>query len=71
MASLDYPRRVTFGAAAAHRPGLFARIVATLRDWRDEAQTRDALLNLSDRELDDIGLTRYDIDRAARGSIRR
>ena len=42
------------------------RIVATLRAWREERLTRNALDRLSDRELDDIGLSRSDIDRAVR-----
>jgi uncharacterized protein YjiS (DUF1127 family) len=37
-------------------------IVATLAAWNDARVTRNALAKLSDRELDDIGLTRADID---------
>lgn len=38
---------------------LYAAIVA----WNDVRVTRNALAKLSDRELEDIGLTRGDIDR--------
>lgn len=47
--------------------GLFSRIGAALNDWHNSRTTRDALLRLTDRELDDIGLSRGDIDRVARG----
>lgn len=38
--------------------GLWARIVA----WNDRRITRKELMKLSDRELEDIGLSRADID---------
>ena len=38
--------------------------------WKDERQTRKALNNLSDRELEDIGLCRGDIDNVATGMHR-
>jgi uncharacterized protein YjiS (DUF1127 family) len=54
----------------------FAGLLALFRAWREEArkraayrETRDRLSELSDRELDDLGLTRWDIDRAARKSV--
>lgn len=71
MASLDFPRRMTLTGTAHRRPGLFARIAATLRDWQEERMTREALSRLSDRELDDIGLTRFDIDCVSRGTLLR
>ncbi len=37
------------------------RIVAAISHWNDTRQTRKALVKLSERELDDIGLTRGDI----------
>ena len=42
--------------------GLFARLIAEIRDWNDARITRRALSQLSARELDDIGLCRGDID---------
>ena len=40
--------------------------LATITAWKKERATRDALNKLSDRELDDIGLCRGDIDVIAR-----
>ena len=42
--------------------GFFASIVSAVAAWNDARVTRNALSRLSDRELDDIGLTRADID---------
>ena len=39
-----------------------ASIAATYADWKDQRATRQALSALTDRELDDIGLSRADID---------
>jgi len=47
--------------------GLFGRIAA----WNDARVTRDALLKLSDHQLDDLGLVRGDIDAIADGTFRR
>jgi uncharacterized protein YjiS (DUF1127 family) len=44
---------------------LTSRIANALLSWRDRRATRNALARLSDRELDDIGLSRGDIDRIA------
>ena len=51
----------------AHRPagqigGLFGVLVSTVVAWNDARVTRNSLSRLSDRELDDIGLSRGDID---------
>ena len=50
----DWIARISGGAAA-----LFVR-------WDDARRTRNALLDLSDHELDDIGLTRGDVDTVSR-----
>jgi uncharacterized protein YjiS (DUF1127 family) len=42
--------------------GLFGALVSAFTAWNDARVTRNALSRLSDRELDDIGLTRADID---------
>jgi uncharacterized protein YjiS (DUF1127 family) len=34
---------------------------AEVKTWYEERQTRKVLMTLSDRELDDIGLTRADV----------
>lgn len=54
---------------ALSRPSsnIFARIVEGVSAWNNARVTRDALSRLSDRELNDIGLSRSDIDRVARG----
>lgn len=55
----------------AHRPaagafsGLFGVFVSTFAAWNDARVTRNALSKLTDRELDDIGLSRGDIDMIA------
>lgn len=50
---------------ARPRGALFA-LVGVLRAWNDQRLTRKSLMALSDRELDDIGLHRGDIDSVAR-----
>lgn len=42
-----------------------ASIVATVATWNDARQTRNALGKLSNRELEDIGLCRADIENVA------
>ena len=37
------------------------RVIASLSAWNQARHTRSALMRLSDRELDDIGLSRADI----------
>ncbi|AUH35225.1 DUF1127 domain-containing protein [Paracoccus tegillarcae] len=46
--------------------GLLGRLLAMLTAWNDTRVTRNTLSQLSDRELDDIGLDRGDIERIAR-----
>ncbi|MCZ7676934.1 MAG: DUF1127 domain-containing protein [Roseovarius sp.] len=59
MAVMDITRTAS---PATVRGGLF-NLFSRLGEWREVRQTRKVLSNLSDRELDDIGLTRGDIDR--------
>lgn len=40
--------------------------LGAVRDWNDRRLTRRSLMALTDRELDDIGLHRGDIDAVAR-----
>ena len=66
MAVFDAHRPAAFGTAP--RAGnVFSRLVAAVAEWNDARVTRNALNKLSDRELDDIGLCRGDIDEVARG----
>jgi len=44
-----------------------AQIGLMIASWRDTRTTRRELSRLSDRELDDIGLCRGDIEQIARG----
>ncbi|QBY00095.1 DUF1127 domain-containing protein [Rhodophyticola sp. CCM32] len=50
---------------------LFAGLVAKLGSWNDARVTRASLSRLSNRELDDLGLVRGDIDDIAAGKYRR
>jgi uncharacterized protein YjiS (DUF1127 family) len=48
------------------RVGMIARVIDAMTLWNDARLTRRALGRLSDRELNDIGLTRFDIDTIGR-----
>lgn len=61
MAAIDTLRTST------HSSGFFDRVAATVRYWADVRETRKQLSALTDRELSDIGLSRGDIERVARG----
>ncbi len=64
MAAYETTRRAPFGVQTSARvTGVFAGVLASLAAWNDVRVTRKALSRLSDRELDDIGLTRADIER--------
>lgn len=45
----------------------FALLSTLIGSWKDQRTTRRELNRLSDRELEDIGLCRADIDQVARG----
>ena len=63
MAAFETTRTVADGASLGGRlTALATGMVATIRSWNDARVTRNALASLSDRELDDIGLSRSDID---------
>jgi uncharacterized protein YjiS (DUF1127 family) len=59
MAVYDAPRTA---AQASGQTGFFANLVGIMSAWNDARITRNALSKLSDRELEDIGLCRGDID---------
>ena len=63
MATLANTRKHTSHTAI---DTLLARIATALIVWNERRMTRNALSRLSDRELEDIGLTRGDIDAVAR-----
>lgn len=63
MAAFDAPRAAYASVDLFGRFGqVFASVYATVAAWNDVRVTRNALSQLSDRELDDIGLCRGDID---------
>lgn len=47
------------------RAGFVSKMIDSVTAWNDARVTRNALARLSDRELNDIGLTRFDIDHLA------
>ena len=63
MAATNTTRTAPLGAITTYR---FIQFVSTglnvVGNWNDRRITRNALGKLSDRELDDIGLCRGDID---------
>jgi len=63
MAAVQSTRPAPFGAISTFRfVQFFSTVFATVATWNDTRITRNALGKLSDRELDDIGLCRGDID---------
>ena len=65
MAAIDSPR-VTLTAGTHGRIGqVFASLQARLVAWNDARVPRNALSQLTDRELEDIGLCRGDIETLA------
>jgi len=62
MAAFETTRAVPFSAIATYTiVRFFSNIATDVIAWNDARVTRNALGKLSDRELDDIGLTRGDI----------
>ena len=62
MSIIHQTRTVPTGARSIYvLTSLFENAVASIRRWYSEKQTRKVLSRLSDRELDDIGLTRAEI----------
>ncbi len=56
--------------AAPAAEGFFARLRRAFADYRVFLRTRDELQALSDRELADLGMTRFNIDTVARDAAR-
>ncbi|NCQ25566.1 MAG: primosomal protein DnaI [Rhodobacteraceae bacterium CG17_big_fil_post_rev_8_21_14_2_50_63_15] len=63
MAVLDSTRTP---ASSTGFGGLFTRVFDSISVWNERRITRNALSQLSDRELDDIGLNRADISLVTR-----
>lgn len=67
MAAYETSRPAPFGAISIFRTIQgFSSIFATIAAWNDARATRKALSKLTDRELDDIGLCRGDIESIGR-----
>lgn len=67
MAAIETSRPAPFGAIATYRTiNTFSAAFAAIKGWNDARITRNALSKLSDRELDDIGLCRGDIEMMGR-----
>jgi uncharacterized protein YjiS (DUF1127 family) len=67
MAAFETTRPAPFGAISIFRAVSFiGDVYAAFSAWNDARVTRKSLSNLSDRELDDIGLCRGDIEMIGR-----
>lgn len=67
MASItNRPLGAGFSAA-----GITTNLIARIVEWNDARVTRKSLSKLSNRELDDLGLCRGDIDEIAAGRMPR
>ena len=62
MAAIDNTRAQIGTGFFARINDLFTNAFSTLSTWNDARVTRNALSQLSDRELEDIGLCRGDIE---------
>ncbi len=68
MAAFDTNRTAETISVAAGRISFFLMsAIDAAQGWNDARMTRKSLSRLSDRELDDIGLTRGDINAVAAG----
>jgi uncharacterized protein YjiS (DUF1127 family) len=67
MAAVETTRPAPYGAITTYRAiNALSNAVTTFAAWNDARVTRKSLNKLSDRELDDIGLCRGDIDMIGR-----
>jgi uncharacterized protein YjiS (DUF1127 family) len=63
MAATSTTRPAPFGAIATYKVvTAFSALASAVSTWNDARVTRNSLGKLSDRELDDIGLCRGDIE---------
>jgi uncharacterized protein YjiS (DUF1127 family) len=63
MAAVETTRPAPFGAITTYRAvNALTNAIGAFAAWNDARVTRNALNKLSDRELDDIGLCRGDIE---------
>ncbi len=63
MSAFETTRPAPFGATSTyHFIQFVSNVLVSVKNWNDARVTRKVLSTLSDRELDDIGLCRGDID---------
>lgn len=62
MAAIEYTRSQQATATNGRIGQIFQAAVASFKTWNDARKTRNALMQLSARELEDIGLCRGDIE---------
>lgn len=62
MSAIDTNRAIS----GARSSGFGFKLWSLLTAWNDARVTRNSLYRLTDRELDDIGLCRGDIEQVAR-----
>lgn len=63
MAAVETTRPAPYGAITTYRAiNALSNVALMFSAWNDARVTRKALNKLSDRELDDIGLCRGDIE---------
>ncbi|HCP80302.1 MAG TPA: hypothetical protein DIT67_01455 [Octadecabacter sp.] len=60
---------IAFRTANAKSGFSFVALIGTFVSWNDRRMTRNSLNKLSNRELDDIGLVRGDIEEIAKGNL--
>ena len=65
MAAFDTTRPFAATGSASRIGNIFVSAFGALSAWNDSRMTRKSLETLTDRELDDIGLCRGDIDSIA------
>ena len=66
MAALFMPSTTGSAILFGHLGRFIVSAINGVADWNDARVTRNALSKLTDRELDDIGLCRGDIDQVGR-----
>ena len=62
MAAFDTTRPLAGSVFGGRATNIMTTLFALLADWNDRRATRKALSQLSQRELNDIGLLRADVD---------
>ena len=60
---------IAFRTANAKSGFSLVALIGNLVSWNDRRMTRNSLSKLTNRELDDIGLVRGDIEDIAKGNL--